>query len=808
MKQIGKKLAALLLCLILTAGMMAVAASAENAAPDPDATGYRGTYYYRPGAGEYFELYDNVDYYVYTDDYFKKSSREFDEHLATMSMCLAEASVSSTREPFTPEGYARKSRDAVALLDDLGFSDIEINEAYTLKPTKDSMGAACARKRITVGSDEYTLLVILPRSAGYEAEWGNNFVLGAEGDAKGFSDAAIKCLDYAKGYVADHAISGDIKVWCVGYSRGAAASNLLAKNLVDNPQKYLGSSIRLTPENLYCYNYGTPMAGDRKNDTKNDRYAGIFNFYAKSELASVMAPVEMGFSRYGTDIHLTDMERFDVMLDNLYICTPYIHEMYVNEMNSTLYYPKRIGLVDGSLGIVNDDVSYMPYEASEYLAGFMTYLDRISGGRANYHAVYEQGFSDLISYYESLTGASSSAFTEALTSNEKTVYLLAAMYAYFMKMKDPDNIVIDTSRVSETALELAALVAAIGEVSGESNTAAAARAAANLALYLLMTPEDIRSIAAVFLGDVLREAMTASGASEEQLAAFRNQEDLESLVHILSHLILGNIWQSDSVEPLNPDNEQIKAAATLIGNAGCLFADHTNEVIKSWLRLDDSYFADYSSLSDAQLAGYRRVAITNASTLNAIVTDSSNAVVATIRDGVLDNSADKWIGFTNTDDGGFFRFPLDESYTITYSVNAGCEAGVRVSEYSVDTAAATFVFGDTATALGDTVATINLPALDEGYAIPSSTRYSFSLLDVPAAGYLLGDADGDGAVTILDATAIQRTLVSLPVKAFVEKAADVDRDGVSILDATRIQRFLAEIDNPYDIGSFIADSSA
>ena len=60
----------------------------------------------------------------------------------------------------------------------------------------------------------------------------------------------------------------------------------------------------------------------------------------------------------------------------------------------------------------------------------------------------------------------------------------------------------------------------------------------------------------------------------------------------------------------------------------------------------------------------------------------------------------------------------------------------------------------------------------------------------PAAEILLGDADGDGEVTILDATAIQRKLAGLPT-AFVEAASDADEDGeVSILDATEIQRFL------------------
>lgn len=64
---------------------------------------------------------------------------------------------------------------------------------------------------------------------------------------------------------------------------------------------------------------------------------------------------------------------------------------------------------------------------------------------------------------------------------------------------------------------------------------------------------------------------------------------------------------------------------------------------------------------------------------------------------------------------------------------------------------------------------------------------------VPAPAKL-GDVDTDGEVTILDATAIQRTLASLSVDAYDEAAANVDGDdSVTIVDATYIQRYLADI---------------
>ena len=84
--------------------------------------------------------------------------------------------------------------------------------------------------------------------------------------------------------------------------------------------------------------------------------------------------------------------------------------------------------------------------------------------------------------------------------------------------------------------------------------------------------------------------------------------------------------------------------------------------------------------------------------------------------------------------------------------------------------------------------------------------------------YLMGDGDKDGELTILDATAIQRSLVRLyqgelgasfntyfsklnpPLRGVaVSRTADYDRDNdVTILDATKIQRHIAELPNMID----------
>lgn len=69
---------------------------------------------------------------------------------------------------------------------------------------------------------------------------------------------------------------------------------------------------------------------------------------------------------------------------------------------------------------------------------------------------------------------------------------------------------------------------------------------------------------------------------------------------------------------------------------------------------------------------------------------------------------------------------------------------------------------------------------------------------------LLGDADGDGNISVYDATAIQRYLVSLPNEHFDPAAADADgENGVTVLDATEIQRYLVNLPANANIGKKI-----
>ena len=89
--------------------------------------------------------------------------------------------------------------------------------------------------------------------------------------------------------------------------------------------------------------------------------------------------------------------------------------------------------------------------------------------------------------------------------------------------------------------------------------------------------------------------------------------------------------------------------------------------------------------------------------------------------------------------------------------------------------------------------------------------HSFVITSVYATEqYLLGDADGDGMIMIVDCTLIQRDIAGLAkIKAVNRSASDVDSDGaICILDATAIQRYLAEMKEKYPIGEYISERSS
>lgn len=71
--------------------------------------------------------------------------------------------------------------------------------------------------------------------------------------------------------------------------------------------------------------------------------------------------------------------------------------------------------------------------------------------------------------------------------------------------------------------------------------------------------------------------------------------------------------------------------------------------------------------------------------------------------------------------------------------------------------------------------------------------------------YIVGDADGDENISVLDATRVQRVLAGLASDEDGKSAmrGDVTGNGLDIVDATLIQRFVAGFDDQNDIGKIV-----
>lgn len=89
-------------------------------------------------------------------------------------------------------------------------------------------------------------------------------------------------------------------------------------------------------------------------------------------------------------------------------------------------------------------------------------------------------------------------------------------------------------------------------------------------------------------------------------------------------------------------------------------------------------------------------------------------------------------------------------------------------------------------------------------AILGLSGIAVSASEVGTQSITWGDADGDGEVSIIDATCIQRVLVEIPVPSFnLESAIVSGEDDLSIIDATLIQRKLVNLIDHFPVEEII-----
>ena len=284
-----KRIISLLLCLVLIVSLVPAAAAADTGGTRTVAVRYAS------GHGENDHDYEAT--FTYSDELFTKSGYTYRQDLAEMSLGLAFAAFSSKDSQYSDK-YATGNRNFVSRAEQCGFENIQSNKWMFQPAETDSIGINCASKTIRDNGGSYTLIAVGVRGNNYHAEWGGNVRLDATGEHKGFALGRDQALDYLRSYIADTGISGRVKIWIAGYSRSAAVANMVSGAL-DNGYS-LGEGVSLSPHDLYCYCYETPM-GTTKNQVQGRLYDNIQNIVNANDLVTYVPFDSWDFARYGVD---------------------------------------------------------------------------------------------------------------------------------------------------------------------------------------------------------------------------------------------------------------------------------------------------------------------------------------------------------------------------------------------------------------------------------------------------------------------------------------------------------------------------
>lgn len=252
--------------------------------------------------------------FTYSDEYFTQTGYNYRQDLATvtMAMCFAAGNVAD------PARYKEGPANLIDFFDQIGFKDFEANKDFTERPGRNTFGVGIANKVIYIDGEKYTVIGIGLRGCGYYAEWAGDLNVGFEGEHTGFAICRDTALAFLKDYLAKHTeITGKVKLWCTGYSRGAAGTNMLGGAIDDIIASggSIGKNVELSADDMYFYCYEPPMGAD-VNKIGSSIYNNIHNIVNYNDLVVKVAPECMGFGRYGVD-HVLPSAKLDDNYDVL-----------------------------------------------------------------------------------------------------------------------------------------------------------------------------------------------------------------------------------------------------------------------------------------------------------------------------------------------------------------------------------------------------------------------------------------------------------------------------------------------------------
>ena len=221
----------------------------------------------------------------YKDAYFTKNSTKVQKNLAKLSMLASATAYGS--------GKTKKdrSRYSIDLLEQCGFVDYTANGKPVYKyaapkiNNNDCVSYAIGAKKI----NDFTVIAVWVKGSGGDYEWVSNFNIGKGETHKGFARAEKKLFKGVESFMEKNGITGNVKWWITGHSRGGAVANLFAKRQTDTYGK----------ENVYAYTFGSPRVSTA---AKKTGYESIVNYLNPGDFITEIPPAKWGYGRYGKDV--------------------------------------------------------------------------------------------------------------------------------------------------------------------------------------------------------------------------------------------------------------------------------------------------------------------------------------------------------------------------------------------------------------------------------------------------------------------------------------------------------------------------
>ena len=254
--------------------------------------------------------------YCYSDSYFDQSATKYNQSLATMSLCLAFSTYSPDDE------VKNKDNNTEKMLKECGYKKYE-QYHFNEKPERESIGCAIASKEYNGN----TIIAVAVRSGGYAAEWASNLKLKSVGgngknDHEGFDKSSDKVESYIMQYIQSKNITGNVKIWITGFSRGAAVATQTAAKL-QNGLAYVKDGTYVSAEfdknSVYAYGFATPAGAIKDNKPNSSKYNNIFNIIEYNDPVPLIAPERWDYTRYGQTRVLPFRESTDSKKYNKYI---------------------------------------------------------------------------------------------------------------------------------------------------------------------------------------------------------------------------------------------------------------------------------------------------------------------------------------------------------------------------------------------------------------------------------------------------------------------------------------------------------